>query len=398
MLSTLALVAFVLAGTGIAQNTATRPADVYAAQATARTDSPTSSVKGKAFDRFVQVWLENTDYEAAAADPNLLWLASKGIKLSNYFGVTHPSEPNYVASVGGDNFGIDNDNFNKVAPNVSTVIDLLEDKAISWGEYQEDMPYSGFMGQAWVNQKSQANDYVRKHNPAVIYDSNISLDRLAKQKNLTYFQKDLASNKLPQWLFITPNMTSDGHDTSVTTAGKWTRSLLEPLLSNQNFMKRTLVLVTFDENHSYTRANRVFSILLGDAVPSSLVGTTDATFYNHYSTLSTVEANWGLHTLGRWDVGANVFDFVAKATGDKNTAFDAVTSSKPTRFLNESFAGPFNSDRKASYPVPNVNLVKNGRAVLPAIKEKWGAEALQKQTYYRDTVAIPDGLAPPQAE
>jgi len=29
--------------------------------------------------------------------------------------------------------------------------------------YQEDMPYSGFEGFGWVNQKNGANDYVRKH-------------------------------------------------------------------------------------------------------------------------------------------------------------------------------------------------------------------------------------------
>ena len=32
-----------------------------------------------------------------------------------------------------------NDNLNAVTSNVSTVIDLLEDKGISWAEYQEDM-------------------------------------------------------------------------------------------------------------------------------------------------------------------------------------------------------------------------------------------------------------------
>lgn len=37
--------------------------------------------------------------------------------------------------------------------------------------------------------------------------------------------------------------------------------------------------MTFDENHSYTRQNRVFSILLGGAVPKELVGTTDSAFY-----------------------------------------------------------------------------------------------------------------------
>jgi len=36
----------------------------------------------------------------------------------------------------------------------------------------------------------------------------------------------------------------------------------------------------------------VFSVLLGDAVPTELEGTTDGNYYNHYSEISTVEANW----------------------------------------------------------------------------------------------------------
>ncbi len=81
----------------------------------------------------------------------------------NHSGVTHPSEPNYVATIGGDYFGMDNDNFNRIPANISSLIDLLEDKGISWGHYQEDMPYSGFEGIDWVNQHNGANDYVRKH-------------------------------------------------------------------------------------------------------------------------------------------------------------------------------------------------------------------------------------------
>lgn len=81
--------------------TATAASDVYAAQATAPTTSfPKHYKRGKAFDRFLTIWLENTDFSKAAADPNLAWLATKGITLENYHGVTHPSEPNYVAAVG----------------------------------------------------------------------------------------------------------------------------------------------------------------------------------------------------------------------------------------------------------------------------------------------------------
>jgi len=69
-LSILALGAF-----AAAQNTATGTADVAAAAATAPSRSPTSKVKGKAFDRIAIIWLENTDYDKAAGDPNLAWVS-----------------------------------------------------------------------------------------------------------------------------------------------------------------------------------------------------------------------------------------------------------------------------------------------------------------------------------
>lgn len=136
---------------------------------------------------------------------------------------------------------MNNDAVSTVDANVSTIVDLLEDKGIAWGEYQEDMPYTGFEGKEYVNQVTGANAYVRKHNPAVIYGANSErADRLGVMKNLTLFYSDLENETLPQWMFITPNMTSDGHDTSVTVAGKWTRSFLEPLLTDTRFMNNTV--------------------------------------------------------------------------------------------------------------------------------------------------------------
>jgi len=238
---------------------------------------------------------------------SLQWVASQGITLTNYFAITHPSQPNYVAFAGGSTNGITTDNHERLDSSKKTIVDLLDAKGISWGEYQEDSPYSGFEGN-YVNQKNGKNDYVRKHNPLMSYDSVTSdLDKLAKIKNLTMFYTDLQNNKLPQWMFITPNMTSDGHDTSVTTAGKWTKNFLQPLLSNPNFASNTLVLLTFDETESYTSDNKVFSVLLGDAVSSSLHGTTKSTKYNHYSSLATVENNWDLGNLGLEDETATAF-------------------------------------------------------------------------------------------
>ena len=52
----------------------------------------------EAYDRFITIWLENTDYSSAAAQSAFQQLAAQGILLTNYNGVTHPSEPNYVAA------------------------------------------------------------------------------------------------------------------------------------------------------------------------------------------------------------------------------------------------------------------------------------------------------------
>ncbi|KAF2270970.1 phosphoesterase-domain-containing protein [Lojkania enalia] len=350
-------------------------------------------VEGKAFHRFATIWLENTDYDLAIGDPNLAWLAKRGITLSNHFALTHPSMPNYAAAVSGDYYGINHDRMTAITSNVSTVFDLLEEKGISWGEYQEDMPYTGFEGFEYRNQQTGANAYVRKHNPAVLYDSVAGkANRLANIKNLTLFYSDLTADKLPQWMFITPNMTSDGHDSSVTVAGKWTRNFLEPLLNDERFMKNTLVLVTFDENDTYAKQNRIVGILLGDAVPAEYINTIDDTFYNHYSEISTVQANWDLHTLGRWDVGANVYKVVAEKTNGMLRKWSGRVPLNQM-FFNSSYAGKLNSKNKSvPWPVPNTKAEWAGRTVLPAVINTWGKDV--SKSAYTTALEVPDGMHP----
>lgn len=401
--------------------TATGTRDVAKAAATAKTTSPTSKVEGKAFDRLAIVYFENENYDKAFGDresslcptcpastdcprANFNWFAKKGITLSNYYAVTHPSQPNYMASIAGDYFGMENDSFGRAPRNVSTVIDLLESKGISWGHYQEDMPYSGFEGMHWRNRANGANDYVRKHNPAILHDSVAhSEQHLSQIKNLSMtqpersmFHRDLQADKLPQWMFITPNMTSDGHDSSVKTAGEWCRAFLEPLLEDKHFMQRTMVLVTWDESETYTARNKVLGILLGDAIPQRYVGTEDKHFYTHYSQIATVSANWNLPTLGRWDVGANVLSWVAERTSDVLRGWPSEQALQ-ARYWNYSYAGYFNEEGgNARIPAPNLALDKNhaGRPILPAIREAWAGS--RAPTYYKDTIQVADGLKPPR--
>ncbi|KAF9378771.1 hypothetical protein CPB97_009376 [Podila verticillata] len=273
------------------------------------------ATKGKAFDHIFIIFLENTDYAKAATDAALTAFVPQGVLLDQYSGVTHPSEPNYIAASGGDYFGLNDDDFHAIPDTYKTIVDLLETKGLSWRAYQEDAPTACFTD-------FQNNGlYFRKHNPFIIYDSIAkNATRCANVVPATQLQTDLAAGHMPNYSFYTPNMINDGHNTTVADASKWLTGFLPPLLENKTFNNNTLVVVTFDETENYKIQNRVFTILLGDVV-ASIKNTTDSTYYTHYSLLSTVENNWGLGNLGRGDANpqlSNVFDIVAKASGYKN--------------------------------------------------------------------------------
>jgi hypothetical protein len=136
-----------------------------------------AEVPGRAFNRFITIWLENQvafsipsspllmltsqDYSRVIVNSDIIDLAKQGILLTEYFGLTHPSQPNYIASVGGDYFGLDNDDFVRIPKNVSTIVDLFDTKSIAWSGYFEGIPGPGYMGPGSAG--IYGWDYVRKH-------------------------------------------------------------------------------------------------------------------------------------------------------------------------------------------------------------------------------------------
>jgi acid phosphatase len=264
---------------------------------------------------------------------------------------------------------LDSDNFISLPESIFSVADLLDSAGISWGEYQQHLPYVGYEGFEWLNQETQSNDYVRKHNPLILFERITNHpEKLARIKNFTGFYEDLHREALPQWSFITPNMTNDGHDSTIDVAGNWAADFLTPLLNNRYFRERTLVVLTFDESETYTDPNRVLTILLGD-IPAHLIGTTDPTYYDHYSLISTVEANWRLPNLGRYDCGANVFQFVAEAVGYRN-----INVNLDNVYNNESIIG-FLTDSNLPIASPDLTCIgAGGKGVLEDIVSVWGNE------------------------
>jgi len=301
---------------------------------------------------------------------NFAKLAKEGILLTNYYATTHPSQPNYCASAAGDNFGMDNDDWHQIPANVSTIADLFDTKGVSWGEYMQNMPYAGYQGYRWP--ESGANEYVRKHNPLILFESVTNSDERPRQiKNFTSFYEDLKHERMPQHMFITPNMTNDAHDSNVHVAGSFLADFIPPLLKNEYFSKDTLMLVTFDESGNYTIPNRVYSFLVGGAVPKHLKGTTDDTFYTHYSIIASLSANWGLPSLGRWDCGANLLKLVAEKTGYVNWDVDV-----SNLFINQTYPGPVSDGTYSAYspewPIPATSgSCSAGHGILDVVKKTY---------------------------
>jgi len=197
----------------------------------------------------------------------------------------------------------------------------------------------------------------------IIYNSvSLNSTRAARIRNFNDFAVDLGNNTLSQWIFVTPNLRDDGHDTDVAYASQWLNWWLMPLLNDTNFNdERTLILLTFDENETYTINNQVYSILLGNVIPENLRGTTDSTFYTHYSTLSTVQANWDLGNLGRQDTNktvSNVFQFVAGLTNYTNV--NLTGNAIPWLNTTLTVPGPLNPQYYTPWIAPNTSAAGAG--------------------------------------
>ncbi|KAI8071232.1 phosphoesterase family-domain-containing protein [Gongronella butleri] len=260
-------------------------------------------VPGKYFDRVVIFIFENQNYADVHADPYFGSLASNhSVELTNYFATTHPSQPNYISLISGSTDGVFLDFNSNIKRN--SIVDLLDVKGISWKSYQQAYPGN-------CDTSSSVGTYHRKHNPFISF-TNIqnNATRCANIVNADQLDVDINNNQVPQFVFYTPDINNDGHDTSLTYASNWFKGFLEPRITNSNFTNNTMFVSTWDEAKDYLIPNQVQTVLFGPSfrlTPS--LATSSNTKYNHYSLLRSIEDNWELGNLGKHDADAVPFAF-----------------------------------------------------------------------------------------
>jgi hypothetical protein len=267
--------------------------------------APAAPPANPGFDKAMIVVLENTNYDAAAQQPFLASLARRGALLTNLSAEGHPSQPNYLALIAGSTFGLTSDR--NVDLDGRQIGDLLEAKGLQWKIYAEGFPGNCFLG-------VKKGDYVRKHAPFLSFRS-VQSDpaRCARVVDATQLGQDVQNGSLPNFSLYVPDLKHDGHDTGVAVADGWLAKTFGPLLDDPRFTKGLLLVVTFDEGEHFAllpSTNRVFTVLVGDAVAA---GSISNAAYSHYSLLRTIEDGLGVGTLGRNDGAAAPFTGIWRA-------------------------------------------------------------------------------------
>ncbi len=265
-----------------------------------------------AFDSVFIIMFENENASTVLQNAYFADKAGQGVLLTEYRGVTHPSQPNYLATIAGDFFGWASDECTDLDD--TTIVDLLESKQVDWMAYMEDLPEDD-------KTVCQQGLYYRKHNPFVSFTPNQTSDRLAKIVNA---QDNFDPDTVPAFAWYGPNIQNCGHTVpgcssaggsicNVNFAAQWLEGFLEPLLANDSFMKNRLIVLTFDEDWPQVddgqpeTGDPTYMVLLGDMVDP---GTTQDDSYTHYNLLATIEKNFNLGNLGRNDENAATFDFL----------------------------------------------------------------------------------------
>jgi hypothetical protein len=163
-------------------------------------------------DRVFIIVLENHSQHSAIGDPNTPYitsLAQQYGQAADYFGVTHPSEPNYIAMIGGSNWFTNNDNPANRFDHTNLVGELTASH-ISWGAYMEAMPASDPLTDFWPSRTDPL--YASKHNPFALFtDLRNNPARVANIKPYTDLAGDLNSRHAPRFVFITPDQCNDMH-------------------------------------------------------------------------------------------------------------------------------------------------------------------------------------------
>ena len=277
---------------------------------------------------------ENKGYAATlgscSADPYLCGLASSYASVTPWYGVSHPSVPNYLAIDSGSTQGQTSD-CTSCGPFTATDLGgQLTAAGIPWAAYMESMPSACYTGTGGL----PATPYTKRHNPFVYFTD--VLDNGCAQHVLPYpgvssMISALDGAGAPSFVWISPNLYDDMHSSTVTAGDSWLQANLGPVLASPWFTgANATVIVTMDEHEDDDTGccGDAAGGLIPTVVISSAAGGKGsvATVGDLYGTLRTIEETYGLGFLGAAAGAADgdllqLFSYTGSTTTDSNGGY-----------------------------------------------------------------------------
>jgi hypothetical protein len=298
------------------------------------------------YRHIVEIMMENTSYGTIIGNslaPNINALAGRYGLATNYFGVTHPSEPNYVANIGGSYFGIQDDNQFYCTPALAnsdpncagttvdhtvsapSLADQLAAAGKSWKGYFQSLPYvdpsqvvtSGPNANGPYTFKWPSNSnalYASKHNPFINFTGTQNdLSQMVPDNQLGV---DLLTGHLPNYSLVVPDQCHDMHGTGgcsdtnglIQAGDQYVGTTVSEILASRTWKRgNNAIVITWDEDDYSDQGQpgtgccgadpgggHVVTIVITNHGPGHV---TDTTAYNHYSLLRTLEAAFGVPCL-----------------------------------------------------------------------------------------------------
>src|SRR5579872_555879 len=282
----------------------------------------------KNFQHVFVIMLENTSYDSLIGNPNAPFInqaaATYGLA-ANYTGVTHPSQPNYIAATSGSTNGVNSDNTTTI--DVPNIVDRLEAGGKTWKAYMQSLALcnGNVLADACGNQL-----YERKHDPFVSY-ANVQSNaaRMANVVDFSQFATDLANNTVPDFSWISPDQCHDMHGRAapasdpcsfdneqdlIAAGDAFLSQTVSAIMSSPAWTGNSVIFITWDESDfpfgdtsGCCDANPggghvvMLTISHSDHAPRS-----SNVAYNHYTMLTTILDGWKLGCLGFTCDTANV--------------------------------------------------------------------------------------------
>ena len=247
---------------------------------------------------------ENTDY-ADVCGPNntsmpfLCRLKSQGSFSADYYAPTHPSIGNYddlgwgVVTTNADGCNPNSCGFPYTGDNIVREVQAVNK---TWKGYSESLPSTCYFG-------GDSGQYAVRHSP-IPYISDVQSNCLnryvAFEDSNLGFAHDVASNTLPNFSFIAPNLCDDAHDCTLPGSlipDQWLQNnVIQPLLLGGHLNPTTgdtILIVVFDESNADNTngGGLIYWFMMGKGVKQNYQSTGPSVapgFYAHESTLRLI--------------------------------------------------------------------------------------------------------------